>query len=121
MVKPPAFNSESRPLSYSETQAERGHRVYLAHCVLCHGINLSDAQFGAPLKGAYFQSRWRGRTAADLFLYTQATMPPDKPMTLAPADYADVTAYILHANNPVAGEQELPADADVLRDMQLPW
>lgn len=102
-------------------QAERGRRVYLEHCVLCHGINLSDAQFGAPLKGAYFQSRWRGRTAADLFLYTQATMPPEKPMTLAQADYADVTAYILQANNLAAGAQEFPADASVLQEMQLPW
>ncbi|OGT83649.1 MAG: hypothetical protein A3G96_03475 [Gammaproteobacteria bacterium RIFCSPLOWO2_12_FULL_52_10] len=102
-------------------QAERGRRVYLDHCVLCHGINLSDAQFGAPLKGAYFQSRWRDRTAADMFLYTQATMPPEKPMGLAQADYADVIAYVLQANEIKASTGELPTDVGVLQGMPLPW
>lgn len=89
--------------------------------MLCHGVQLSDAQFGAPLRGAYFQSRWHGRSAAELFLYAQATMPPEKPMSLPIGDYADVTAYVLQANDVKAGKQELPLDANVLQQMLLPW
>jgi len=89
--------------------------------VLCHGVKLSDAQFGAPLRGAYFQSRWHGRSAAELFLYAQASMPPENPMSLPSGDYADVTAYVLQANAVEPGKQELPADANVLLQMLLPW
>ena len=110
-----------RPLTYSAAQAERGHRVYLDHCVLCHGVNLSDAQFGAPLRGAYFQSRWHGRSAAELMLLTQATMPSEKPMSLSGQDYADVIAYVLQANDVAARANDLPADPEVLQEMPLPW
>jgi mono/diheme cytochrome c family protein len=109
------------PLTYTAVQTDRGRQVYLDHCVLCHGINLSDAQFGAPLKGAYFQSRWHGRSAAELFLVTQATMPPEKPMSLSVQNYADVIAYVLQENNVAAGEYDLPAEADILLKMPLPW
>ena len=89
--------------------------------MLCHGTNLSNGQFGAPLKGTYFRSRWQGRSAAELYTIAYATMPPDNPMTLAKQDYADLVAYILQANAMHAGERELPADSDKLMEMKLPW
>jgi mono/diheme cytochrome c family protein len=95
--------------------------VYLDHCVLCHGTTLSDAQFGSPLRGGYFQSRWHGRNAAELFIITQATMPPEQPMSLAPEEYADVLAYVLQANEIMAGAEDFPADTAALQGMLLPW
>jgi mono/diheme cytochrome c family protein len=113
--------AETTTVTFSAEQAERGRAIYLEHCVLCHGTNLSNAQFGAPLKGEHFQSRWRGRSVAELFLYTQATMPPERPMSLPAEDYADALAYIIQANGLAAVTADLPADAKELQKRRLPW
>lgn len=108
-------------LTYTPVQAARGRKIYLQHCVLCHGTSLSNGQFGAPLKGAYFQSRWQDRTAAELYTVTSVTMPPDTPMSLTGQEYTDLVAYILQANAMQAGTKELPADSNKLMEMKLPW
>lgn len=88
---------------------------------MCHGTTLSNGQFGSPLKGAYFQSRWRNKTVAELYLFTFATMPPDSPMSLAKEDYADVMAFVLQANAVEPGTEELPINAEALLMMKVPW
>lgn len=108
-------------LSYTAEQANRGKSIYLEHCVLCHGTNLLNAQFGAPLKGSFFQSRWKDRNAAELFTITRVTMPPDNPMSLSNRGYSDVIAYILQANAIEAGTGELPYEQEKLLNLKLPW
>lgn len=59
-----------RRVSYSEDQADRGRRAYTRYCVLCHGDNLDDGEFGGtPLRGPQFEQTFGGEPASVFFLY----------------------------------------------------
>src|SRR5687768_18078828 len=58
------------PLSYTAGQAEQGQAAYIEHCASCHGENLDDGAYGAPLKGGDFRQKWGSRSAEALFIHT---------------------------------------------------
>ena len=116
-ISPVAINK----LSYTDEQAVRGRKIYLEHCVLCHGTNLMDAQFGAPLRGGYFKNRWEEKTAAELYTVTSVTMPPDKPNSLSVEEYADVLAFILKANEVQPGSEKFPTNQERLLQIKISW
>jgi alcohol dehydrogenase (cytochrome c) len=66
---------------------------YQTYCASCHGSNLEGAA-GPALQGHDFVERWRGRTPALLSLIS-TSMPYDAPASLAAAQYADITHYII--------------------------
>lgn len=90
-------------LSYTTQQAEHGRALYQQHCASCHGSRLNDGQFGAPLKGSFFRSHWRDKTAAELLTFAVTQMPPAQPHSLTEQEHADVLAYLLQANGVAAG------------------
>lgn len=121
----PGFFASGPAVSITAAQANRGKSVYDDSCASCHGANLDDGQFGPPLRGSVFKSRWSNQSANALFSYIAAKMPPSFPGGLNDRAYADVEAYILQSNDVPPGSTELApareqedAVAEVLRPRQ---
>lgn len=77
-------------------QAQRGENAFLASCTACH----SSGEFNDTA----FQTRWRNRTARDLFDLMSATMPEDAPNSLPQERYVEIVAYLLTLNGfPTSG------------------
>jgi mono/diheme cytochrome c family protein len=53
---------DSGPVGFTEPQAVRGKAAYGESCASCHGPNLNDGQFAAPLKGAAFKTHWHDQS-----------------------------------------------------------
>jgi mono/diheme cytochrome c family protein len=108
------------PPAFTAAQAAAGRKAYESNCAVCHGTTLTNGTFGTPLAGEFFQSRWRGRSVAALFVKSRDTMPPAAPRSLPDAAYAEIVAYILEVNGAVAGAAGLPAGGDRLTRMRIP-
>lgn len=77
-------------------QAQRGENAFLASCTACHSSN--------EFNDTAFQTRWRNRTARDLFDLMSATMPEDAPNSLPQDRYVEIVAYLLTLNGfPTSG------------------
>ena len=95
---------------YSSAQATRGEALYMSLCVSCHPP--------ATYTGAVFLT-WQGRNLGDLLAFLQEKMPKNDPGSLTAKEYADVMAYLLKLNKMPAGRVDLPADAKVLRGINI--
>jgi len=105
--------------TFTTAQERAGASIYREGCASCHGQNLDDGEFGAPLKGPEFRSAWFGRTA-DVLLTKIETMPPAAPGLLGAEKHIDLLAYLMSQNQLVASDKPLPADIDQLETMLLP-
>jgi len=105
---------------YNDGQAARGQASYKISCASCHGDTLagSGAQ-NPPLAGQDFIANWTGQTLDDLFEKIQTSMPADHPGALSRGTNADILAYILKVNRLPAGKNELPGDAEELKQIQF--
>lgn len=104
---------------YTKEQAARGNRTYNETCANCHGQNLMGGEGAPALAGKDFLTSWTGRTAADLFETVMKTMPSDDPGSLSTRQCADLTAYILSANDFPAGSTELSNVPASLKDIRI--
>jgi mono/diheme cytochrome c family protein len=105
---------------YTDAQAARGQASYKTACASCHGDSLQGSGAATPpLAGPDFTANWTGQTLGDLFDRIQTTMPADHPATLSRSVNADIVAYILKANKLPAGKQDLPADAEALKQIRF--
>jgi glucose/arabinose dehydrogenase len=104
---------------YTAEQANRGKAAYVEQCASCHGGALEGGDETPALTGDKFLSKWRTRTAGDLFKSVRATMPVDKPGTLSPQRTADLLAYIFSANKLPAGSAELGTKSENLEQIQF--
>lgn len=95
---------------YSTAQATRGEALYMSLCVSCHPP--------ATYTGAVFLT-WQGRSLGELLAFLQDKMPKNDPGSLTAKEYADVIAYLLKLNKMPAGRADLPADAKVLRGINI--
>ncbi len=107
------------PAYYTIEQAERGEALYQQSCLICHGENLNDGEFGAPLKGTSFSIRWAG-ASMDALLEQTREMPPGQTNSFSGQQYADMIAFILQENDIPAGDENLPSDATALAALFLP-
>ncbi len=99
--------------SYAEEQAARGDQLFTRVCLQCH----TRRDMSSP----DFKLKWSGQTAFDLFDLIRTTMPDSAPGTLAPAEYGDVTAYMMKLNGMRAGSTPLPLDSTLrLIKLDLP-
>jgi cytochrome c len=84
-----------------------GQKLYAENCASCHGAN-GEGKGRSPLlvgKGALPLEPRAGtkrnaqfKTAADVFKYAKASMPPDKPGGLSDDQYWSILAFDLKAN-----------------------
>jgi len=54
-------------------------------------------------------TQWGGRTVSELVVYMEASMPPNKSISLSKETYLDLAAFILNANGGHPGNQRLTA------------
>jgi alcohol dehydrogenase (cytochrome c) len=117
---PAAAASQAGNATFTAAQADAGTKTYQERCVKCHGEHLDDGEFGLPLRGKSFMSRWAGHAVSDLYNYMRQSMPVDGPGTLGEASYAQLTALVLSRNGIAAGASELPVDTKLLAAQFLP-
>ncbi len=96
---------------YTEAQAGRGKKLYIASCAACHQEGMQGADLAPALKGDEFLLLWNDRPLGDLVERITKTMPQDAPGTLSPEANADIVAYMLQENRFPTGAAELPVDA----------
>ncbi len=104
---------------YTEAQAKRGQAVYEEQCLSCHSPDLKGVDQAPALIGAEFNADWNDLPLTDLFERISVSMPADKPGTLKPEQVADVLAFIFSKGGFPAGETELSAQADTLKEIKF--
>jgi cytochrome c553 len=105
---------------YTDAQAKRGAAGYAEHCAQCHGDSLSGNGADIPaLAGSSFLYNWDGLGLDALFDRIHTTMPQSNPGSLSVNEVADITAYLLSANQLPSGSTELPADTQSLQKIQF--
>ena len=98
---------------FTPEQAARGQAAYGRACVSCHGAALEGGQFGVALKGAAFESHWRGQTRAAFSEKIRTTMPPRGLGSVSGQAYSDIEAYILQVNSRTGPNVTLPLNAEL--------
>jgi alcohol dehydrogenase (cytochrome c) len=106
--------------SFTAEQVEQGRAVYAANCASCHGPNLNNGQV-RPLKGRAFMAHWQAPSMGQLYSYIRQNMPPGRAGALSSEEYASVISFILSENGMKAGPKPLPASAEALKNMRLPF
>jgi mono/diheme cytochrome c family protein len=104
---------------YTEAQAKRGEAVYTRVCAGCHQPDLSGDGQTPALTGKDFNMDWIDLSLGDLFERTRISMPADKPGSLAPADVADVIAFLLSKGTFPTGASELAPDLAALKTIKF--
>jgi mono/diheme cytochrome c family protein len=102
--------------AYSAAQAHRGEPLYSQYCLECHGPDLMGGEMAPPLIGGTFQANWNELTLGDLYERIRTSMPQNAPGSLRRQQYADILAYMLSKDRYPAGQAELPADAETLKE-----
>ena len=97
--------------AFLDAQATSGRTAYGRSCASCHGAALRGAAHGPELTGRGFLNNWGSQTAAALYEYVRAEMPPGLGGSLPSGAYLNIVAYLLRENGHAAGPQALTADA----------
>jgi S-disulfanyl-L-cysteine oxidoreductase SoxD len=105
---------------FTAAQAQRGRAAYQKNCATCHGGQLIARDSDATnLSGPDFEKAWVGKTMGDRFERIRTTMPLDDAGSLGAQEYVDILAYILQFNRYPAGDRELKAEPDVLKQIVI--
>jgi ubiquinol-cytochrome c reductase cytochrome c subunit len=106
--------------SYTQAQADRGHKLYDANCAVCHGGTFGGTGDVPALAGEGFRTKWFVGSPAMFMAYISANMPQSDPASLDAQTYADIAAYLMSHNRVPAGAAELPTDPAALSNITLP-
>ncbi len=69
--------------------------LYMENCASCHGLTRGGGEFGPPLSGGGFQSKW-GRAGHDALRdYIRQNMPPSDPGSIDGARATALAAFLL--------------------------
>lgn len=123
----------SRPVTYTEEQADRGQMLFRRHCLFCHSTNASNQRTPREsLRGASLGDRDRTvmslggggivKTFPSVYhLYSRirADMPAWDIDAVSPIQKLDIVAYLLKENGLPSGRDPLPLDAGALKQMLL--
>ena len=89
--------------AFLDAQAANGRTAYGRSCASCHGATLRGGVHGPGLTGPGFLSNWGSQTAAALYEYLRAEMPPGLGGSLPSGTYLSIVAYLLQVNGHAAG------------------
>jgi mono/diheme cytochrome c family protein len=103
---------------YTTAQATRGGQLFKERCAVCHGDAL-EGLVGPPLTGDEFLKTWARQPLSGLVNKIQQTMPQDDPGTLSRAQTIDLVAHIVQTSKFPAGQTELSAADDALKQIVL--
>jgi mono/diheme cytochrome c family protein len=118
----PALSTAERTVwdrVYSDEQAQRGRTAYIEECASCHADDLRGSSTAPSLVDESFAFQWDNTPLGELFVRIRTTMPSDRPNSLSAQRYRDIVAFILQANKFPAGEKELDADLDALKQVLI--
>jgi mono/diheme cytochrome c family protein len=118
----PAFSTAERTVwdrVYSDEQAQRGRTAYVEECASCHADDLRGSSTAPSLVDESFAFQWDNTPVGELFVRIRTTMPSDRPNSLSAQRYRDIVAFLLQANKFPAGEKELDADLDALKQVLI--
>jgi len=104
---------------FSKEQVERGRKVYNNECSRCHSDNLAGGEDSPTLLGKEFLANWDGKSLGKLVEYTREEMPSDGPGKITRRQSTDLAALMLSANGFPAGQADLPADLDTLKQILI--
>jgi len=104
---------------YSKDQAARGQAKYTQVCSNCHQNALTGSDQAPGLAGGDFLDRWEGQSVGDLADRIRTSMPLDDVGSLNVQLSADLTAFLLQANNFPAGQEELKADRSAMKAVTI--
>ena len=110
-IAAPAGAQPAEGGAFLDAQAASGRTAYGRSCASCHGTTLRGAVHGPDLTGPSFLSNWGSQTAAALYEYVRAEMPPGLGGSVPSGTYLSIVAYLLQVNGHAAGPQALTADA----------
>src|SRR5678815_5352346 len=92
---------------FTQAQVNAGRQGYADNCAQCHNADLSGTNDAPQLAGSAFFGAWKGRTVEALYNKISKTMPAGRGGSLDDATYANIVAYVLHANGAAAGSAAL--------------
>lgn len=104
---------------YTVSQAAAGEAAYAKTCARCHGAALSGGDESPPLTGSGFLGNWNGLPLSDLQTRIRTTMPTDSVGIYERQLITDVMAFLLKANGFPAGQADLPADLEPLKQITM--
>ena len=105
---------------YTSAQAERGQAAYKLYCQACHAENLSGGKDAVGRAPALVGEKVLGRKDVNnLFSYIRTWMPEDDRGSLDDHTVIDIVAHILRQNAFPAGPEELVADSESLKKIEI--
>jgi S-disulfanyl-L-cysteine oxidoreductase SoxD len=104
---------------YSEKQSGTGQELYVQHCASCHSDSLLGGEQAPALTGGEFLANWNGLSVGELMERVRTTMPPGKSGKLTRQNNADILAYMFAVNGFPAGKEDMPAQTEVLKQIQI--
>ncbi len=111
-------SSVTAQIDSTQQQADSGKATYREASQICHGSSLANGQFGTPLRGKFFRTKWTGKSLGELQQFVYEKMPPDNLKSLDPEKVAELVAYIFSRNDLPPTTTPLPADS--LSQMAVP-
>ncbi len=104
---------------YTEEQARRGCTEYMRACASCHAEDLRGNGTAPSLVEESFSFLYGDTPVGELLDRIRTQMPQDRPGSLSGQSYRDIVAFILQSNKLPAGERELDADPEALRQVLI--
>ena len=102
-IAAPAGAQSAEGGAFLDAQAASGRTAYGRACASCHGTTLRGAVHGPDLTGPSFLSNWGSQTAAALYEYVRAEMPPGLGGSLPSGTYLSIVAYLSAGERPCGG------------------
>lgn len=118
---PKASANDPPPAVFTMAQAQAGRKVFMTHCIACHGTNLQGVSAPAVAGKAFLGPvKSNGWNVSDAEYLIATSMPFNAPGTLTPNEQADVLAFILAENCYPSGKTMLSTKEDaVLQHVKL--
>jgi alcohol dehydrogenase (cytochrome c) len=88
---------------FNAAQVDAGRTAYVGNCLVCHGDTMSGNGEAPAIAGKGFMVSWGGQTAKDLFDTIKGQMPYGAAGSLSDETYANLVAFLLHANGARTG------------------
>jgi mono/diheme cytochrome c family protein len=101
---------QAQEITFTTSQVEEGVSLYQEFCVECHGDRLDNGRFATPIKGAFFENRWQGKSVGELARFTYEEMPEGNGKYLYIEEYIALIAFILSENGFASSEIAMSED-----------
>jgi S-disulfanyl-L-cysteine oxidoreductase SoxD len=103
---------------YTDAQADQGADLIAANCARCHSNTMRGGP-GGPSVMANLYTMFGDQPLQSFYDYISTQMPKGSPGSLAPDEYASISARVLQLAGAPSGSTALPSDEDALAKITL--